>query len=306
MSNNQKGILYACVTALFWGFLAVFLKVAVQRVDPVTIVWFRFLVAFSILLVWHLIRKPRELKILIRPPRMLLYAAMALSWNYLGFMMSVHFTSPSNGQLIVQAGPILFTLAGIIFFRERLRRQQLIGFALAITGFILFYSQQIQLMIGQKNQYNIGVLFALSAAVTWATYAVLQKKLVLHYSSSTLNLFLFGFPVIFYFPFVNLEPFAGLNFGWWALMIFLGLNTLIAYGCLAQALRYTEANKVSIILLLNPIITFITMGILTTLEVSWISGEHFSAYSLFGALIVLTGDVFVIRKSRREKQSQHE
>ena len=301
MKDNQKGILYACVTALFWGFLAILLKVAVQQVDPVTIVWFRFVVAFCILLVWHLIKSPHELKILIKPPKMLLYAAVALSWNYLGFMLSIDFTTPSNGQLIVQAGPLLFTIAGLIFFKERLRKQQIFGFILAVSGFVLFYSEQIKSMIGQKEQYNLGVILALSAAFTWATYAVLQKKLVVYYSPSTLNLFLFAFPTIAYLPFIDLKPFASLDAGHWVLMIFLGLNTLIAYGCLAQALRYTEANKVSIILLVNPVITFIAMGILTMMEVTWIAGEHFSLYAITGALIVLSGAVLVIKQNKNSR-----
>lgn len=47
MSNQSKGIIYAAVTAFFWGFLAIALKVAVREVDPKAIVWFRFFVAFT-------------------------------------------------------------------------------------------------------------------------------------------------------------------------------------------------------------------------------------------------------------------
>jgi drug/metabolite transporter (DMT)-like permease len=59
--------------------------------------------------------------------------------------------------------------------------------------------------------------------------------------------------------------------------------------CLAQALRFIEASKVSVIIFLNPIITFITMGILTYLSVDWIAHERFSIVTIFGASLVISG-----------------
>jgi len=82
-------------------------------------------------------------------------------------------------------------------------------------------------------------------------------------------------------------------------LIFLGANTFIAYTCIANTLKYTEANKVSIIIILNPLITFLTMGILTYLDVSWISGERFTLLSIVGALIVLSGAMLVAGKKKK-------
>jgi len=302
MTNNQKGVLYACITTLFWGFLAIFLEIAIQRVDAPTIVWFRFCVAFILLLIWKLLHKPQELKVLVRPPWALFFAAVALSLNYFGFILSVHYTSPSNAQLLSQIGTLSLALTGIIFFRERLSRIQLFGFILAVAGLFLFYSQQIRMLVGSTGQrYNIGVLFAIGAALTWTVYAVFQKILSRTYSSSSLNLFIFGFPAIAYLPFVHFHLFAALNAAWWGLLIFLGLNTLIAYGALAQALRYADSNKVSVILLMVPMITMGAMAGIAWFHVSWISSEHFSSLSLVGAAVVIVGAVFVTRKQRQTK-----
>lgn len=301
MSNNQKGILYAVLTAFLWGFLAILLKVAVQKVAPQTIVWFRFTVAFVCLLCWQLIHQPKSLRILIKPPKALVFAAIALSWNYMGFMLGIQYTTPSNAQLLIQTGPILLALAGVIFFNEKIRKLQLLGFAVATIGFVFFYSQQIKLMIGHEGQYNMGVLFTLSGAFAWAMYAILQKRLVFAHTTASLNLFLFGLPALIYLPFVDFSSLQHLPFIWWLILIVLGLNTLIAYGSLSQALKYTQANKVSIILILNPMLTFIVMGILTEIGVSWIEGERFSLPSLLGALIVLSGAILVV--GRRKKQA---
>ncbi len=299
MQNHTKGILYASITALLWGFLAIALKVAVKEVNPHTIVWFRFVIAFVILSFWHAVYKPKELKILIRPPWLLVLAAIALSWNYLGFMLGIQYTTPSNAQLFIQSGPITLAIIGIIVFKEKLRSSQIVGFIIAIVGLVFFYNQQIQVFIGAELSYSKGVLFTLSGAMAWATYAALQKKLVQKIPGSTLNLFLFGFPALVYLPFVDLSPFFHLSFGWWLLMVFLGLNTLVAYTFLAKALEHTEANKVSIIIILNPLITFTVMGLLTKLNVSWIDGERFTFLSILGAAILLFGAILVVGKKRK-------
>ncbi|MBN1820390.1 MAG: DMT family transporter [Prolixibacteraceae bacterium] len=299
MHNHTKGIIYASITAFFWGFLAIALKVASREFEPVTIVWFRFFVAFTFLAVWQGFKNPSSFKILIKPPLLLILAALGLSWNYLGFMFGVHYTTPSNAQLFIQTGPITLAIVGITFFKEKLGRRQIIGFILAIAGLGLFYNQQLGQFIESENIYIKGVFLTISSALAWATYASLQKKLVTRFSVQTLNLFLFGFPALIYLPFINLSPLFELHWTWFLLMIFLGANTFIAYTCIANALKYTEANKVSMIIILNPLITFATMGILTYLDVSWITGERFTLLSVIGALIVLSGAMLVAGKKKK-------
>lgn len=296
MQNHTKGIIYAAVTAFFWGFLAIALKVAVREIDPITIVWFRFILAFIMLASWQAYKAPSSFKILIKPPWLLLLAAAGLSWNYLSFMLGIHYTTPSNAQLFIQTGPLMLALAGFLIFKEQIKRNQIIGFSVAFIGFFFFYRDQLAAFFDGQEKYKMGVLMIISSAMAWATYAISQKKLVSKHPVESLNLFLFGVPALIYLPFVDFQPLADLHYTWWLLLIFLGINTIVAYTCLGQALKYTEANKVSIIIILNPMITFITMGLLTKLNVSWIEHERFSAITLLGALFVFIGAVLVARK----------
>lgn len=298
MPDQTKGIIYSAITAFFWGLLAIALKVAVQEVDPKTIVWLRFFIAFVFVLGWQLYRNPHTLKILVAPPLLLVLAAIALSWNYLGFMLGIHYTTPSNAQLFIQFGPMLLALSGFLFFREKLSRLQMAGFAVALFGFAFFYGDQLLAFFEGKKQYNLGVLFTLSGAVAWTIYAVLQKILVKTYPAPTLNLFIFGFPCLIYLPFIDPAPIFQLSWQWWLLLLFLGANTLISYSTLAEALRYIEASKVSVIIFLNPIITFIIMGTLTYMSVDWITHEKFSPITILGALLVISGAYLVVRKKK--------
>ncbi len=280
-----------------WGVLAIALKIASNEIDSLTIVWFRFSLAFSGMFIWMAVSNPKELKILYRPSWLIVISSLALAWNYIGFMLGIQYTSPSNAQVAIQSGPVLLAVLGIFFFKEKVSRIQIFGFLLTITGFWIFYQQHVGAVpAGQEGQYTKGMLITITGAVAWAIYAALQKKLVLNYSVGTLNVFIFGLPVLVYLPFVNFASLSNLSFGYWALLVFLGANTLISYGCLSLALKYLEAGKVSVIIVLNPIITFILMGILTWMQVTWIDGEHFSVLSIVGALVALAGAILVVRK----------
>lgn len=286
-----------------WGVLAVALKVATKEIDSPTIVWFRFSLAFSALFAWMAVKNPKELKILYKPSWLIVISSLALAWNYMGFMLGIQYTSPSNAQVAIQSGPVLLAVFGIFFFREKISKIQFVGFLLAVIGFWIFYRQHLSANAGQEGQYTKGMLITLTGAVAWAIYAALQKKLVLHYPVGTLNVFIFGLPILLYLPFVNFTNLAHLSFGYWALLVFLGANTLISYGCLSLALKYLEAGKVSVIIVLNPIITFILMGVLTWMQVDWIAGEHFSVLSIAGALIALAGAILVVRKKKSKKEN---
>jgi drug/metabolite transporter (DMT)-like permease len=304
--KNQriKGILFASVTAFFWGFLAIALKVASGIMDPLTIVWFRFLVAFFILLVYFSFTRPEYLKILKKPPLYIVIGSMGLGINYVAFLYGLKLTTPATAQIIIQIGPIFLGIVGLVIFKERISRRQAAGFFIAGIGMVIFYRESISRVVAQEDLFNMGVLWIVVAAMAWVTYATMQKILVKSYPAQQLNLFLFGLPILLFLPFIKPAGFFDLTAGNWLLMIYLGLNTLIAYGSLAMAFKYLEANKVSVIITMNPIITFIIMGVLTYFEVTWIEPEILSPWGIIAAVIVLTGAVLAIVFAPAEKKKE--
>jgi drug/metabolite transporter (DMT)-like permease len=252
--------------------------------------------------VWALFNDPKALKILYKPSLILVISTLMLAWNYIGFMWGVQYTTPGNAQVAVQTGQVVLAIFGVVFFKEKLSLVQGLGFLLALIGFWIFYQQHLTALPANKSEYTKGMLLTVSAALTWAVYAAMQKKLIRQHPVTTLNLFIFGLPILLYLPFANFENLAHLSLGYWLLLIFLGANTLISYVCLSLALKYMEAGKVSVLLIMNPIITFVIMGVLTWLQVSWIAPEHFSVLSIFGALLALSGAILVVRKKRKPEE----
>ncbi len=293
VSDNAKGIIYAWAAGFLWGVLAIILKVTLNYVSPENVVWFRFFVAFVILFLIHLLKKPKSLKIIVHPPLLLLLSAVFLGLNYIAFMRGINNTSPNNAAIFIQTGPLLLAIFGIVVYREKLSLLQITGFIIAIIGFVFFYRDQLINLFSNKDIYNRGVIYIVFAGVMWSFYSLIQKKLIIKFKANDLNLLNFGVPMII---FTGMADFSALLHQPWfvyAILLFLGLNTLIAYQFLSLALKYTQANKVSIILTANPIITFGAMAWLTRINVQWIHGEVFTFNTLFGAVFVISGAIIV-------------
>jgi drug/metabolite transporter (DMT)-like permease len=302
--ERLKGVLFASITALTWGFLVIALKMSTSLMDPLTIVWFRFLVAFIILFIYYSIKKPSYLKILKNPPLYLIIASLGLGINYIAFLYGIKLTTASSAQVIIQIGPIFLGFVGLVFFKEKISLRQSIGFLIAGIGLFIFYKDNINKLVDDTELYNMGVLWIVVAAMAWVVYAAFQKQLVKTFPAQQMNLFIFGLPVLLFLPFIQPSNFLDLDIGSWILMIYLGVNTLIAYGFLAMAFKYLEANKISVIITMNPIITFIIIGLLTYFEVSWIEPEELTIRGVFAALLVVAGAITAVAFAKPSKKKE--
>lgn len=301
MNNDSKyiGVVYAGITALLWGFLAIALKAALQFTDALTIVWFRFALAFVILFLVLRLKSPHQLDLIKKPPLLLLLAGLFLGCNYLGYMMGIKNMGSNTSQIVIQTGPIMLAISGIVVFKEKVNWKQIVGFSIAAVGLFFFYQNKLAEFVHSTDILKAGFYWVLFAAITWTTYAVFQKILVKKYSPSSLNLVIYFIPAVLFMPFANFSSLAELSIGQWGLMAFLGLNTLVAYGSIALAFKYTQAYKVSVIVTMNPIITLIAMSILALLEVTWVEAEIMSLNALWGAVLVLSGAIVAIYFSRK-------
>lgn len=282
------------ITASLWGFMAIILKVITYELSPVTVVWFRFAIAFLVLAVWTLIFRRNDFSIFKHPPLLLFLAALFLAMNYTGFIAGIKYVSPSTSQVFIQVAPVSFALSGIIIFREQVNWKHIAGFILVLSGIGLFYSEQLRDITANGEHFTLGMLLVLGGGLSWAAFATAQKSLLKKIGPNQLNLFIFGACALALAPLVKFSQLQGMPAVNWYILIYLGLNTVLAYGSLAIAIKLTEATRVSVIITLNPIITFITMAILSHMKVSWIEPESFSLFSIVGALCVLGGAIVVI------------
>ena len=302
--DHRKGILYAMVTASFWGFMAIVLKFITYELPPVTVVWFRFFFAFLVLGTWTLIFRRSDFSIFKKPPWLLVLAAFFLALNYTGFISGIKYVTPSSSQIFIQIGPVSFALAGILVFKEHVNWKHIVGFIFVLVGMGLFFSEQFKDLGEEAENLTLGLLLVLGGGLSWAAFTTSQKVLLKRMAPNQINLFVYAACSLGLLPLAAFSELRGMPAVNWIILIYLGLNTVIAYGSLALAIKYTEAARVSVIITLNPIITFISMAILSRMEVSWIEPEAFTLLGWLGALSVIGGAIIVISAGLKKKEGQ--
>jgi len=301
ISDRAKGLIFASLTALMWAVLAIFLKFSLKASTTMTIVWFRFAVAFILLFLYLLRFQPKALQIkpLIKPIPIL--AVLCLAINYWTYLVGVDYTSPSNAQIVIQLGPMILALSGVFYFHERLSFVKWLGITAFFIGFFLFYLNQYSLAVIPHAQYTKGVLIVVVAAAFWSVYAIIQKQILTYSHPQSLNLIIDGFCALAFLPFVDFASLPSLGFTNFAVLLFLGVNTVVAYGCMSEALQRIPANQVSVIIALNPLLTILVMQVLKYYEIQAIPYEVIGAQSLLGALLIILGAILVVAKIRFQR-----
>ena len=286
------------VTVSLWGVLPIFLKVGLNYYSVGTIAWFRFFFSFSVLFLFFFISRS-DYRILRRPPIIGILGGAALAANYFGMTQGVHLSGASNAAIIIQTAPLLLVVAGVIFFKETIGLRQLIGIAISITGFYLFYLDRSENAVNNID-YSIANEWVLFAATLWALYMICQKQLSINYSAQSINLLVYAVGTIVLIPLVEWNEFFESSAMGWIILVILGLNTLLAYGALAQAVECIPLSLISILITLNPIITLGGMLVLTTFGISLLPEENIRWHGYVGGLIAVSGVVLVVAFSRNK------
>ena len=243
--NPVAGFFLALVAAAMWGWLPVTLKELLVGMDAQTIVWYRFLVAAAVLLPWMvwLGRLPAPRQFRGATGWWLLLAAVGLSSNYYLFSVSLNFVNGETAETVIQLTTLFLIFGGVVFYKEPFTMAQKLGTALIVVGLVLFFHDRLAEIVDPENAQTIGVLIVVASAIGWTTYALLQKKLNSEFTSAQILLAIYVFSTLILLPFINpgsLFDLSGLQYG---LLAFACLNTLVAYGCFAEALKLWDASQ---------------------------------------------------------------
>ena len=293
-TNYARGLTYAAITATLWGVLPILMKIALEDFSGSSIVWFRFAFAFPALYLFLKIRKKQPESIILSPPGLAILSGIFLAANYYYFLKGIETSSPSNAGILIQTAPVLLVILGVVLFKEKFNRKQGIGLAIAVVGFVLFFRDQSRQWGGEV--YTEATLYVQAAGLLWVGYVVFQKKLAVRYDAQHLNLLVYGTAAVVLTPAVIWADFNNTHFGSWVLMIFLGINTLLAYGCLAEAINYIPLWLLSVVITLNPFITLAVMQILPVVAPGLVTPEVIGLWGYIGACTAIAGVVMVIRK----------
>lgn len=293
--NWRLGLGLSLITVVLWGLVPVALAIVLNKLDPYTINWFRFVTAFT-LLGCYLAQQgnlPKLSQLRSVPTYLFAIAILGLTGNYIFFVMGLKATSPSHAEVLIQLAGVFLSLGGLLIFKERYTRYQWMGVGILVTGFIGFFYEQLQVLAADSDQYISGSIMLIIAGLTWAVYALIQKQLLTKLDSTHIMWVIYGVCGILFWTMAKPQTLMTLNFNEWIALIFCGLNTVIAYGAFAESLQHWEASRVSAILALAPIFTIASMSIVASISPGLVKPEHITSLGLLGAILVVSGSISI-------------
>ncbi|MBJ3814852.1 DMT family transporter [Shimwellia pseudoproteus] len=295
--NQQAvaGILLALTTAMFWGVLPIAMKQVLPAMEPATIVFYRFLLAGSGLAVILALRGQLPSLKLFRKPRWLGVLAVAtggLFGNFILFSSSLQYLSPTASQVIGQLSPVGLMVASVVVLKEKMRGTQVIGALMLLCGLVMFFNTSLVEIFTRLTDYTWGVIFGVSAAMVWVSYGVAQKVLLRRLASQQILLLLYTLCTIALFPLAKPVVIMQLNSWQLACLLFCGLNTLIGYGALAEAMARWQAAQVSALITLTPLFTLLFSDLLSLAWPDIFAAPTLNILGYIGACVVVSGAMY--------------
>ena len=193
--NNKTfvGILCGLGAAAIWGGMYVVSKVVLEIIPPFTLVSLRLLLGILTLAIVTLMRgfpKISRNQFLQVVGVGFLGYGISLSLQFLGTKLS----TAANGSLVTSATPAFVLLFAWILLSEKITLRRLVALFLATCGVVAVIDPRS----AQLNpELFLGNLLLLGAAITWALYSVLVRKMTqsLDVLPFSLIAFLGGLPV---------------------------------------------------------------------------------------------------------------
>ena len=286
------GHLLTLITMLIWGTTFASTKILLRDFSPVAILFYRFLIAFVLLSVLF----PRTARARRNLKEELLFGALGLTGITLYFLtenIALQYTLAANVGLLIAAAPILTAVVAHCFTPdEKLSANLLLGFGIAISGVALvIFNGKIVMKLNPA-----GDILALAAALLWAVYSVLLKKVSRdhHPIFVVKRTFFYGLltivPCLFIFK-TDLRPGHAVAAPLLFNILFLGVfASALCFVMWNQAVKWIGVVKAGNYIYLVPLITMVTSLL--------VIHEKVNGLMVWGGFLIL-GGVYISEKGLR-------
>lgn len=293
--NDKKaaGHLTALITIIIWGTTFISTKLLLESFKPAEILFLRFVIGFLALISVCPKRLPKTTS---RQELTLVAAGLCgICLYYLLENIALTYTMASNVGVIISIAPFFTAVITHIFMKddEKLRANFFAGFTVAIIGICMISFN------GSKMRFDpAGDLLAAAAAIVWACYSVLTKKIgTFGYNTILTTRRVFAYGVLFMIPSLFLfdcrislakltDPACLGN------LLFLGLGaSALCFVTWNIAVRTLGAVKTSVYIYLVPVITVAASAL--------ILHEMITVISAAGTVLTMLGLVISQYRGRR-------
>ena len=290
-TNFIKGIIFACVAALWWGMPQPLFFDEINYIPSLEVAMHRgvwsFFVLFLSLVIFSEIKDFFKLFKSSKKIIILTITSLLIATNWLGFIYSVSINKVQDASLGYFLTPMISISLGYFILNENLNTRKIISVSLMLLAcFILFTS------------LDSFPYLALLIGTTWGVYGLLRKQIEvspatgLLYESGLITLI--ALPYLIYLNHLEIGYFS-FNLSYISVMLFLtGIVTIIPLFFFNLGLRYTTLSLAGVLFYIAPSFHFITSV--------YILGENLEFQKLIAFVIIWLGVAIfifdVVRNSR--------
>ena len=275
-----------CAAAFFWGTLGIASKKAfASGMDPLTVVYFRLLLAAVLLGAFLLLGDRQKLVVAKKDiPPFLLYGLFSGTLYNLFYFKAIQWTTVTTATVLLYTCPAFVIVIAYFILGEKINRVKVISLFLTLAGIFLVVKGYD---LGSLQVNVPGILFGLGAGFSFAVLSIMGRILTRRYHPLTLILYscLIGLSFL-----LLIKPgllFAPLAFapGLWLYLIYVAVfPTLLSNFLFYWGLKRVESGYASLAATSEPVVAVV---------LSWlILGENLALLQVMGALAVLGAVVF--------------
>lgn len=287
------------LTPLFWAGNAVVARGTVEHIPPLSMSFWRWIIALAILLPFGLPGVWRHRQII----RQYFGSMLALAtFSVAAFNSLLYFaattTTATNIALINATIPIFVALLAWVLLGDRTRPIQALGIVLAITGIATVVARgDISVLTGLQAQP--GDLIMVAAVFSWGLFSVLLRRQAVPLPALTFltTQILLGTLVILPFYLTDLFFFAG-GFDLsrdtaLPLLYFAIFPGILAYGFWNHGVHKIGPARAAIFMYLTPVFASVLAGVFL--------GESLGVFHIIGGLLILAGLLLATQTGRRKR-----
>lgn len=284
MNHKQTaGHLLAAFTVIIWGTTFISTKLLLVEFNPIEILFFRFLMGLAALFAAY----PHRMKGTTKEQEITFAAAglCGICLYYLLENIALTLTMASNVGVIISIAPLFTAIAVRLFMKqeEKLHAGFFAGLAVSMVGICL-----ISFNGTAMNLNPMGDLLAVLAAMVWAFYSILTKKIGGYdYPTvqTTRRIFEYGIifmlPTLFFFDFSwDIRRFGNPVYLFNILYLGLGASAL-CFVTWNLAVKLLGAVKTSVYIYMDPAITVIASALILK--------ENITVMAAAGTVLTLAG-----------------
>ena len=285
MTKTLSGTLAGLCAASLWGVMYVVSKVVMETVPPFVLVTSRLLLGAGTLALFVIRRGrpvvPRSHILQILMVGLIGYG-ISLGFQFYGTMLS----TASNGAMVTATTPAFVLPIAALILGERITLQRIIALTLSTVGVLVVVNP---LRSSIEQGYMTGNLCLVTAALTWALYSVIVRKMTANYDVLTFSMYAFlgGLPVSVSLGVWELtqQPIGTLTWGILGGILFLGIIcTALAMFLWNTAFKHLDAGIAGLTFFAQPLVGAALGALLLH--------DKLSLSFIFGGVLILGGILF--------------